>query len=174
MIRLLQVLGARQVLRAALSTALILICAAASFAEVWLNNGQTWTHKNGLSVTFPAAYKVNAERNGTLTVSGQGGFVNIVFTPVSGKEAMKEAMDGLLMVMRQARVQLNTESTTATQNGVNIAYQDGSCKSNGVPVYVKLGIFNRKESYLLMQLLVPNQVLPENKKDIDSITNSVK
>ncbi len=174
MIRLLQAIGVPQMLRLTLTTALILICAAASFAEAWVNNGQSWTHKNGLSVSFPAAYKVKAERNGTLTVTGQEGFVNIVFTPVSGKEAMKEAMDGLLMVMRQAKVQLKTESTTATQNGVNIAYQEGACKSNGVPIYVKLGIFNRKDSYLLMQLLVPNQVLPDNKKDIDSITSSVK
>lgn len=144
------------------------------WAQDWSNKGQTWTHKNGLSVTFPTPYKVTAEKTGALNATTHDGYVILTYTPAKGQAQMKEVMDGILMVMRQTKVSLKADSTTGTQNGVDIAYQEGSCVSNGIPIYVKLGIYHRKEAYLLMQLLVPEQIHDKHKGELESIFKSVR
>ena len=147
---------------------------AAGWGEGWTQKGHTWSHSNGLALTFPNGYKVSTEKNGTLNANAAGGYVILVFTPVSGKEQMKDAMKGIIQAMSQAKVVMKSDSVTGKQNGVDVAFQDGETLSNGVPIFVKLGIFNKKESFLLMQLLVPKKLFGANEESLKKLFLSVK
>ena len=159
---------------------LFLFClwlAPSAWCENWTHKDLTWVHKNSLSVTFPADYKVTVDKNGFLNATAKGGFVSFVFTPIQGKEQMKGAMKGILQTMEAAKVTLKPDTLSGKQNGLDVAFQEGSSTtSHGVELYVKLGIFNKKgkQAYLLMQLIVPQKLLEPNAPLIKQVVDSIK
>ena len=155
---------------------LLLLLSPAAFAQAWTQKGKTWIHNNGLSVTFPGEYLVKPDKNGFLNATASGGTVNLVFTPVKGKEQMKGAMKGIFQTMQAAKVDLKPDTQSGKQNGLDVAFQEGSTVMNTVPIYVKLGIFSKKEkdTYLLMQLIVPEKELEGHQASIASVTASIK
>jgi hypothetical protein len=155
---------------------ILLWLSPAAFAQAWVQKGTTWTHSNGLSVTFPGEFQVKPDKFGFLNATAQGGTVSLVFTPVKGKEQMKGAMKGIFQTMQAAKVELKTDTQSGKQNGLDVAFQEGSTVMNTVQIYVKLGIFSKKEkdAYLLMQLIIPQKALDNQKAAIESVTASIK
>ncbi|CAN0322634.1 unnamed protein product, partial [Phaeothamnion confervicola] len=97
---------------------LLLVLSPAAFAQAWTQKGTTWTHSNGLSLTFPGEFQVKPDKNGFLNATAAGGVVSMVFTPVKGKEQMKGAMKGIFQTMQAAKVELKTDTQSGKQNGL--------------------------------------------------------
>lgn len=97
---------------------LLLLLTTASYAVRWSQHGNQWTCSNGITMGFPAEYKVSEGRLDSLSVDGEGCQITVI--PADGPSHRQQGIDGILGMFKSKHVDLEKNWDTRSPGKTSV------------------------------------------------------
>ena len=153
---------------------LLLLLSAPGWCENWTHKDNPWKHANGLSITFPAEFQVEASPSGILTVTGKQGFISYTVQGMKGEKLYKSWILGEQQTFEKAGLETKSDTTRKLKNGVQARFVETERMSEqGILFVIVSTVLSQGKDYLCLQMRYPK----EREKDwgplMQSTVNSV-
>ncbi len=154
---------------------LFLLLLTPGWSEAWSHQGTTWKHSNGISITFPAEFQVEADGEGLLSAAGKQGFVTYKILGLKGENGFKGWRKGQLQSFESEGLKVKAEFERKLNHGMQAKFIETEYTSQQGIVFVVLAAAVYKGSdYIGMTHMYPK----EREKDwtplFQGVVNSIK
>ena len=153
---------------------LLFLLTIPGWCDIWSHKNNTWKHSNGMSITFPADFQVEAAKSGILTVTGKQGFVNFTVQGMKGEKLFKSWILGQQKAFDEENLEIKSDFNKTLKNGILGRFMETERLSEqGILFVIVSTALSKGQDYLCMQMYYPK----EREKDwgplMQSTVNSV-
>jgi len=128
------------------------------WSEAWTHKDRTWKHSNGLSITFPADFQVEASPQGILNVVGKQGFINLNVRGLKGEKDFKGWLVGQRQSFEAEGLKIKGEQTQTLKSGILArTMQTERMSEQGILFVVVACALSKGQDYLCLQFFYPQE-----------------
>lgn len=136
---------------------------------------KTLTHDSGTTFWVPNAWSESSSSDDDMQVTSPDETATALFFVVSMEDG-EDAVDGAFQALEEifGEVEIETEPTETTINGLDAMVMDGSGTTDGVPMNWAVGLFQRDDKMVMVIAFCASDFTSEHGNDMKRILNSVK